>query len=147
MRKWLNNDFLNAAFNEQEKDNILETILLNNIRYDFTTEVEDYDIKTYCDEVICDSHPTRDRVFIPESSEIFTEVIPWRILENERTPNIGHGQKNHFVWLLRGQSTNDHWENNNWQRCITFMSNGGHNYWGTVKDEYGVRPALWLKST
>lgn len=148
LRIWLNNDFLNAAFNEQEKNNILETILLNNIKYEFTREFEEDNIKTYCDEVICDSHPTRDRVFIPDSSEIYTDFIPMCILENDPTPNIGHEQNHHFSWwLLRGQSTNDHWPNNNWESSITFMDAYGRECWGTVKDKYGVRPALWLKST
>ena len=118
LRKWLNKDFYDLAFNDEEKTRILETTIPAQANPDYGTDP---------------GNDTQDKVFllsISEAQSLLTKKQ--RIFEN---PGSHYG----WCWWLR--STGKYPE-----RAVVVYSDGSIDSFGDLV--YGadnvVRPALWI---
>ncbi|MCM1246410.1 MAG: DUF6273 domain-containing protein [Roseburia sp.] len=121
LRKWLNENFYQKAFDESERGKIIETELNNT-----------------------DEKNTRDSVFLLSEDE----VEKYMKSEGDRKACYYNGFG--FVtwgWLLRGERTFERWDTTGNYAYNASMVNyyGEAMSYGDAKGKKGVRPALWLQ--
>jgi hypothetical protein len=146
LRKWLNEDFYNTAFNKTEKNNILKTKVINadNARY-LTVGGENTKDKIFLlsiDEVeTYFSSDTFDYVYFDRCAECSDYVNSKFLVQ------MKHYEKNFHSWLLRTPGLTP-------DKVAFVQTNGEIDYSGAavgpskqVLDTkcYGVRPAMWVK--
>lgn len=144
IRSWLNETFVNAAFNKEDLNEILQTTLLNT---QITNESEGLDSETR-EEVDLEEgkqslsfQKTRDRVFLLSKQELETYFPD----EDTRTCLISKYvldqlDKNESVWWLRlidADNTGD-------IQCVS--GKDGLFKVSSYNDKNIVRPAIWIKT-
>lgn len=87
IRRWLNSDFYDAAFSDEEKSRIQETVLLNDSSVFFEVETE-FGGKWPASLIRERNSPTRDRVFILEAKDILTDEDPYSYNRNAVIPTV-----------------------------------------------------------
>ena len=131
LRKWLNNEFLNTAFNETEKGKTVETTIKNQNNPMYGTN---------------GGHDTKDKVFllnVDEAYKYFKDNDARKCKPTDYAISMG-------AYTLKNYNDNGWW----WlrfpgsvQNFATLVFNtggvdfGGHN---VDNDFYCVRPALWI---
>lgn len=147
LRSWLNDDFLNTAFSEEEQAAIPETTVINkdNVRYGAGAGKGGKD--------------TTDKVFLLSESEVYTEGAiaygfdpshtmdqkarrtgPSKYTLAKGIPTYTYTSGSVCFWALRSPGLNN--------RQISYVDTGGtvegqsNNYY--VENYYGIRPALHL---
>lgn len=165
LRKWLNNDFYEQAFSDDEKKRILETKVLNpdniynyeeggNDTYDRIFCLSAEEVKKYytfdswhqeegngfCRDLIADTTEEVKRHDIINKSTVITEedFERWD-LENENYSRdlIGSGADS---WWLRTPGNSGCYE------CFVFrVGQTGWKYYTDMTQKIGVRPVLYLK--
>ncbi len=141
LRKWLNEDFLEAAFNKEERECILETEILNehnpiNFSYKWVTGGE----------------PTRDKIFLLSYRDVMNVKYGF---DGYITQSVSREAKNTDWVRINGALTNPEKENGGWW----WLRNPGESHWCSGRvDVYGtvffigrpisrfagVRPAMYL---
>lgn len=171
IRRWLNNVFYEAAFSDDEKQKICETVLLNNIGLTIYNLGEG-DFEFFYTPLASDV--TRDKVFIPEINDLckkititkngrvqstreeYDETIKQIISTTEAIPALYMFQDIPFVHTnLRSNKVAWHIRNMN---CRSHIDKGivcdgnvtccynRHNeiiFVETRNSKYGIRPMLW----
>ena len=121
LRKWLNKDFIDAAFSENEKDLILETKNSEN------------------------PDETEDKIFLLSDSEVMKyfkafnseKTLPTKYAQKQGAPE---GNMGYTTWWLKEPGTIS---------SDIFGSSTGKMYGANgpiVNEIYAVRPAMWIKS-
>ena len=125
VRKWLNNDFLNMAFNEEEKKGILNSTVETCYSLDGTVN---------------SGRETQDKLFLLSYEEVNKYFEPNRygsfMLKYRISPYCSPGCE----WWLRTPSESD------WEGCMTYIRYDGlvgSCVWVT-QDYLTVRPAMWI---
>ena len=117
MRKWLNTEFLNAAFSFEEREMIVPTHVINADNPAFGTP---------------GGEDTSDNVFLLS----IEEVLKYFPNDDERKATMVDGTK--AGWLLRtpGESSD----------CVSFINGDGSidGFGWPVNLSNAVRPALWI---
>ena len=128
LRKWLNSDFINSAFDENEQKIILATKLSNpnNSKYGATggKDTEDKAFLLNIEET--------DKYFASSKERIC-------ILSKHATMGSNRTFSNGSEWYLRSPGVDN--------TAVAFVSNsGGINYHGYGVNYYnlGIRPAMWI---
>ena len=130
LRRWLNEDFLNEAFDEGQKEQIVPVDLTNRDNPEFGTD---------------GGEDTQDMVFILDVEEVerYFPTETSREVENtvyamHQGAYLGSYNSNTSWWLRLPGESGDH---------TAFISSGGRlNLMGLQVDDGcgGVRPALWI---
>ncbi len=134
LRKWLNGDFYDKSFSNQEKDFIISTTIQNedNPRY-----------------LSSGGNPTKDKIFIPGVEDVYKTINSFELRMCEPTPYAIEKGKYFDInyedniescdWLLRtpGEST----LNICWINCEHGELNMGNR---ETTYELFVRPMLWI---
>ena len=129
LRSWLNNDFLNQAFSDNEKDIIIRT----NIGADMNLEHN-----------LTPGNYTQDKIFIISLTE-FKKYFNYGEGQCESTPFASKNECQPCVWWLR---TTGQLENR--AVLVNIMAPGiiaTTNEWPVNKSSVGVRPAMWIDLT
>ena len=125
LRSWLNNDFLNTAFTEDEQS----IIALSTVKAELNPEH--------------DTHPgnnTQDRIFVlsvNEAESYFGSNLgkcPATIYAVENGADTFQGKS---YWWLRSPGSNH-------KNATLVMSGGNCASFSVNKDDVGVRPAMWI---
>ena len=133
IRRWLNNEFYNNAFNEQEKALIEKTLVDNSLAS--TTDTKN--------PYVCKD--TLDKVFllsVKEVQELFKEKKD-RITsgtEYAKSKDLYISNDNSY-WFLRSPNGDDGDEmvyGIDYDGCLAYL-------YLEDEDNFGVRPALWIK--
>ena len=145
IRQWLNNDFYNVAFSEEEKG-IVETVTLNNCSYETLTGMSGYEI--------LDGNETDDNVFLLSYNEVIDSNNGFD--SNYEADDILRQSKGSDYAKCQGLAVNtnseDKYEDNSFwllrTGCVTFYCST-IGYDGTVgtgtsvnTTTVGIRPAL-----
>lgn len=127
LRHWLNSEFLNCTFNEEEKNLIVKSTLEN---YGF--EFGENDVRYPHRENL---PSTKDYVFLLSYEEMENYFEEW---DDGVAYYINMEAAN---WWLRNRGENG------WHSAATILEDGFRRYSGDVVDEWdiGVRPAIWVK--
>lgn len=133
LRKWMNNDFYNMAFNEEEKSHIMTCTLYNlgNPAY----EESEGGPNTY-DKVFCLSIDEAQAHFKSNKSRI-ARMTPYALKHCSKVNTDGHS---HTWWWLRSPGYNN--------QNAAHVSRSGYvgSYGDFVSiDYYGVRPCICYK--
>lgn len=131
LRKWLNEDFYNSAFTEEEKAAIKETLVVNN------NKNEKYDTVS--------GNDTTDRIYclsIDEAIEFYGGKV--NDYNNKLVAKDISGEAS--MWWLRGNGRFQKWAI--WVSTAGLISAGGTPCDGSEKAEsgfkVGVRPVMWV---
>ena len=122
IRKWLNSDFFNNAFSDEEKKIIL-TSTIDNTQVDKNVEWKMYD-----------ADPTEDKVFLLSYNEYFKYLQ----LDEERNPeatSYANVEGSNWWILLRSPGKN--------QKEVRYYSKGEAGS-TAVDGSHGIRPAVWI---
>ncbi len=124
IRKWLNNDFYNIAFDEKEREKIQLTNVDNSI-----------DSTGFTDNKLCKD--TIDKLFLLSRNEVNTYFKS----ENEKIaePTVYAFKLSSFAkdWWLRSSYPS--------KNIVLVITDNGHIIVSNVKWDQGVRPACWIK--
>ncbi|MCI6923688.1 MAG: DUF6273 domain-containing protein [Oscillospiraceae bacterium] len=124
LRKWLNNDFINAAFTAEERAKILTVTVSADKNPEYDTDP---------------GNATKDRVFllsIVEAEKYFASYLKMRCIPTEYA--ISKGERNGYAyWQLRSPGENR--LSAAWVCEFGVIGQGGSVNW-----EYAVRPAMWI---
>ena len=140
IRKWLNNEFLNIAFNEKEISIILDTAVDNSL------QSIDSD-KDYENEYICNN--TTDKLFLLSVDEVNTYENDFFIRAKGTYYAIGNGLKRYsneytddysYWWLRSPYERISHYV---YVADEFFDFSDGHR--DVTKEGIGIRPACWIK--
>ncbi|MBR6072149.1 MAG: tetratricopeptide repeat protein [Acholeplasmatales bacterium] len=121
IRSFLNEEFYNKAFNEEEKEIIIETIIDNSIA---STGYDSFDYDYKCVN-------TKDKLFLPSYKEI-ESMLDYGDIDDEDF-------KSNFYWWLRTPDES-------FEDLVSCINDLGE--YGTIDiDDLGVavRPACWIK--
>ncbi len=147
IREWLNSEFLNAVFSEDEKKIILTTTVVNNAYPDNLFKIEE-------------APPTEDRVFLPsiEEAQMLMDLDIDNYFECEISRYAlekmlayyadcyGEDEAEEYIdkdWLLRTSCT----LGEEYYPCIVSGSDvPSRNPDITAHAPCGVRPGVWIKS-
>ena len=147
IRTWLNNEFLAAAFSEDEKESILTTTVENNAYPDDMFRIEG-------------SASTGDQVFLPsiEEAQKLMDVDIDNYFECEISEHA-HGKMLEYYANLYGEDEAEDYINKDWllrtsctfedkyYPCIVSAGDiSSRNPDITARAPCGVRPAIWVKS-
>ena len=135
LRKWLNNDFINAAFSADEKAMIPTVTVSADKNPDYNTNP---------------GNATLDKVFllsIAEANEYFAsdKEMQCKPTNYAVTNGVSKSNSGNCCWWLRSPGYN--------QQRIAYVRDDVAFYYGGVVDEYGygaddgdiaVRPAMWI---
>ena len=129
LRKWLNNEFMNLAFDEEETEQILKTTVQPHKNPGYITKQGD---------------PTQDKVFllsIQETNQYFTNADercckPSNTVRNKRVYVRNNGN---CSWWLRSVGLYQ-----NFAVCVNDRGRVDEGGNGVSYDDIGVRPALWI---
>lgn len=128
LRRWLNEDFIKAAFNEQEKEKLLTETVLHEPCPDASTPKPGNDAK---DKVFVLSYTELERYFPAGSSRI---CEPTTYVAKKSLKNRGGGCQ---WWLRTCGKVNDRFSN--------VQKNGDFNELGIRGNRSAcVRPAMWI---
>lgn len=117
LRKWLNNDFINSAFTEEEKAKILTVTVTTDDNPEYSTNP---------------SSATQDQVFLLS----ITEVEKYFTSDSTRQCKYFYNS-NSWCWWLRSHGYDCH--------ASYVLTGGGIDYYGRyVNNVNAVRPALWI---
>ena len=133
IREWLNDNFLNSAFSNTEK----EVIATVTISADKNQKFDTYQ-----------GNSTQDKIFLPSAFEVSKYLTSYNDQKCQATESLilSGAYVNHYTrecdWLLRtiGET----------QNRITVVGDDGNegkgiNYYGTFNTySTGIRPALWI---
>lgn len=127
LRRWLNSDFLNAAFTSEELSRILiETALADD------NDEYDTDGGTF----------TQDKVFLLSASEIKYDFIPKDTIASPTKYALQQGlhanKYNHSCWWLRTPGYTREYAS------VVLWEGGDHTTGSKVDNLNGVRPAIWI---
>ena len=132
IRRWLNSDFYNIAFNEEEKKCIQLTLVDNSL-----SSTSDDSNRYICND-------TKDNIFllsVKEATKYYKTDDERQLKGTEfakkRGLYIGKDTGNSY-WLLRSPYFDDSKDS----YCIN--DDGNINYHSYVYFDYGVRPACWI---
>lgn len=127
LRSWLNNDFYEDSFSDEEKGRILTTTVINSGNPALGVE---------------DREDTEDKIFLLSLDEIdryFTDDEDRRCPSSEEAGGRVNTINGSCFWWLRtsGQTSN----------LIAFIGVDGYiNEIGDmIHDRYGIRPAMWIR--
>ena len=138
IRRWLNEDFYNSAFTDDEKEEISITTLNN-------------DITNVWGEFFESSNATNDKVFLPSSKDIHNSDFGFKSHADRMAESSDYAKcQGLYVWRENASSWdgNSDWilrapiENYCQIRCIR-VSGYDESMWVTEGDD-GIRPALKL---
>lgn len=130
LRTWLNNDFLNAAFNDMEQSLIILSDVVADENPDYKNTYQGHDVK--------------DKIFLLSIKEIEKYLSS---KENRRC-------KHTIVAVNNGNQKNNDDQCCWWSRSMGYSSkhlsvitnDGSIRYSGfSLSNDYAVRPALWIK--
>jgi len=130
LRKWLNNDFLKAAFTEEEQERILLSEAQNNDNPDYSA---------------IGGNTTRDRIFclsIEEAEQYFSEEEERLCQATTLAKSHGHGMyhEHYCSWWLRSHGIGQDHAAEVWNGGM--VCKYGYYVHGIFN---AVRPAMWIK--
>ena len=134
LRVWLNDQFINDAFNEKQKQLIVETNIVTEPNPTYKTE---------------GGAPIASKIFLLSIQEVKKylkksndrKCYPTRYLKTVIPPQAGLGvSKNYCNWWLRTPGTN-----RNLTAYVTDSGTINNNGRFPYSQGYAVRPALWIK--
>ncbi len=122
IRKWLNQDFYNAAFSKDEKTKIVQTV----VTADANPELS-----------VGQGKSTLDNIFIPS----IKEYIDYEIYESRQSSAVlmSHGHSDHTSYWFRTVGSSE--------KYLTCRESGAINYTGKYYDSWdGIHydKALWI---
>ena len=156
LRQWLNNEFLEKAFNKDEKGMIIKVPIVNKGNYREEYFDEDTALITP-GRYIDGGNDTEDRIFLLSSEEMNKYFPEDKIAEeNKRASTRGTEYVKNMINYDCENPKGYWWSNNDtfWLRsigweynCATCVTANGHrNDMGIVVNNFlGVRPAMWIK--
>ena len=126
LRKWLNNDFINAAFSAEERAKIPTVTVSADKNPEYDTDP---------------GNATKDRVFllsIAEAEKYFASYLKMRCIPTEYAISKGASNSNGYTyWQLRSPGENR--LSAAWACEFGAIGEGSYVAW-----EYAVRPAMWI---
>ena len=136
LRTWLNHDFLQTAFTEEEQAAIL------------LTDVDNSPAQSHPDYRTTSGEDTRDRVFLisfAEAMKYFPDNASRRAAPTDYAAARGVKTDNYYeidgrkcgMWWLRSAGYNQ------WRVSMSYFT-GILNYSYATKDVVGIRPMLWM---
>ena len=132
LRVWLNNDFYNYAFSNNEKNNILDTNVVNN-------DNEEYGTKG--------GNNTKDKIFLLSADECKNYLVNFKSIN---TTGTSYAPAN-YQWWLRSPGSKQSYarlaESGAYSNPVGWLAYGGSDLWKRHGGSgyAGVRPALWVK--
>lgn len=130
LRKWLNKEFFNFAFTEDEQKNIQKSIVINNFKTDFNT---------------LGGNNTQDHVFLLSTFEVKKYLSSdQKILDSTSFAKL------RGTYVTKGDCTSWWWvrdPGNSQDTFVIINGKGEENYNGIpVNDPHpSVRPAIWVE--
>lgn len=152
LRKWLNNDFYNKAFDGDEKKLVKTTDVINSDSVQYGTS---------------GGNPTNDNVFCLSIDELrkyfgkgYDETDGYRMERNVTTKGTEYAKNvdnnGSKLWVISEeewyQGNSDYWLRSPgyFQNCSSCVTETGfldisNLFQGVAYNEYGVRPAIWIE--
>ena len=128
IREWLNDDFINSSFTEEERSRILQTTVINEDHPTYQTP---------------GGNTTEDKIFLLSASEV-EEYLPNQ--EDRKALNTDHARLQgaydaggYGVWWTRSPGIHDRAA-----RTVSYDGNISESGTGVEQDINVVRPALWI---
>lgn len=128
LRKWLNSDFLNGAFNKTEQSKIIETLVVN----------EDYIDKSWDRNNADGGNDTKDKIFLLNYDDVKTYLEPLDRITCEATKYSNPENMYLPNWVLRTPKQEGYY-------VFYVLDNGSVSDRGVDSNNFGVRPAMWIK--
>ena len=130
LRRWLNNEFLNAAFTSEEQEIIPVADVYTYDNPDYRTEAGYF---TYNQVFLLDLRDV-DEYFYPSKKSVCSPT------EYAKSQGVYVNDYNHCCWWLSTPGFENEYA------AVVLWEGGGHATGSAVdNDENGVRPAIWVK--
>lgn len=157
IRRWLNNEFYNKAFNKEEKSRIVTTNVDNSVRSTYPNGLTEEELKEYWDsgknKYVCEN--TSDKVFLLSEQEVTNEEYGFNAdttfedLNRQKQATeyaisqdlLGYSENDNSCWWLRSPYCAES------ESALNIDLYGYANFSEDVTtiDEGGVVPALRIK--